>query len=284
MRTLLIITLFLTSTIIASSASSAFSASNTSLVYGRILYNAKNNFTPLDEATILLERADGAILETYSNQKGIFVLYDVAYGNYTMKISMNNETLRQEHYTEGKTQWVEARPVAVDGEREKLGVIIVTKSSNIQDFGDYFYSISSKSSDDKMCIDIKDPETGDGARVQHYNCKSNGNDNQLFKLVEVSDGYYSFKSKADDRYCLDVKNKAMSRRKIQQYKCTGKDNQQFAIVLTGKDYYSIVAKHSGYCIDVRGSGQSSVAKIQQHYCNGKDDQLWSLKKQSPTAL
>jgi hypothetical protein len=128
------------------------------------------------------------------------------------------------------------------------------------------------------CLDVNGGPgaTGNGVKVQQWDCLGAGQTNQLWRLVPVGNAVQVVAVHSNK--CLDVNDGAMGNGvKVQQWGCSGGTNQLWRLVPVGSAF-QVVAVHSNKCLDVEGgtSARSNGARLHQWDCLGTANQHWRL--------
>ena len=131
------------------------------------------------------------------------------------------------------------------------------------------------------CLDVSGASRDNGAVTHQWDCRGKGQQNQLWTLRPVRDGYYQIVA-AHSMKCLDVSEVSRANGAVaHQWECVGPEqaNQLWSLKTVG-DNYQLVAKHTGKCLDVDVSRApyANGAVAQQWECLGaqQTNQLWKL--------
>lgn len=124
------------------------------------------------------------------------------------------------------------------------------------------------------CLDLKDHGTGDGTRLQQWDCT--GEAQQAFRLIQNGNGTYSLRGKDSNR-CVEVAGGGRDNgNAVQQWECLGNDHQQFRFVGSADGTSTLRFAHSGKCLDVSGPSFDNGALVHQWDCVGQANQDWRL--------
>lgn len=129
-------------------------------------------------------------------------------------------------------------------------------------------------------IDVKSWGKSNGTNVQIWT-RGSKQANQIFKPVDLGNGYYAFMDKNSGK-ALDVSGgSAYNGANIIVHDYHGGANQQWRIIYTGKSnghcYYSIQSKiNSNYYLDVNGANNFNGCNLQLYKGNGTSAQKFVL--------
>lgn len=136
------------------------------------------------------------------------------------------------------------------------------------------YKLSSKCSNNTMCLDVSNGSTVAGANVQQWN--DNGLDPQKWTIISTNDGYYKLIN-VQSGMALEVINAYTNDgANVQQWYDNGADCQKWRIEDLGNGYCKLVNKNSGKCLDVNANSATAGENVQQWTDNGYDAQCWKL--------
>lgn len=118
------------------------------------------------------------------------------------------------------------------------------------------------------CLDITGPATGDGTRLQLYDCHSNWNQRWRYTnntLVNPQSGK-----------CVNANNGGTANgTAVNLWTCNGSGAQRWTVQANG----NIVNTQSGRCLDVIGRGTANGSQLQIYDCvaGGQSNQQWTLR-------
>ena len=124
------------------------------------------------------------------------------------------------------------------------------------------------------CLEVFNTSLDDSANVQQANCSDQ--DNQLWKLEPIEDGYYKIIANHSGK-CLAVFNASLDdSANVQQANCSDCDNQLWKLDAVGGGYFKIIAKHRGKSLEAFNSTADGANVYQADYWE-HDNQLWKLE-------
>jgi hypothetical protein len=118
------------------------------------------------------------------------------------------------------------------------------------------------------CVDITGPATGDGTRLQLYDCHSNWNQKWRYTnntLVNPQSGK-----------CVNANGGGTGNgTAVNLWTCNGSGAQRWTVQTNG----TIVNTQSGRCLDVVGRGTTNGSQLQIYDCvpGGQSNQQWTLR-------
>ncbi len=118
------------------------------------------------------------------------------------------------------------------------------------------------------CVDITGPATGDGTRLQIYDCHSNWNQRWRYTnntLVNPQSGK-----------CVNANGGGTANgTAVNLWACNGSGAQRWTVQANG----NIVNTQSGRCLDVTGRGTANGSQLQIYDCiaGGQSNQQWTLR-------
>ncbi|MEU3862464.1 lectin [Streptomyces sp. NPDC028722] len=119
-------------------------------------------------------------------------------------------------------------------------------------------------STERLCLDVADSGTGDGAHIQTWGC----NQTYAQDVTVAADNTLRVLGK-----CVDVSNSGTADgTPVQLYRCNGTGAQQWKQGTSG----SFVNPGSGKCLDVPDSSTATGTRLQIYTCNGTGAQNWTL--------
>lgn len=130
-------------------------------------------------------------------------------------------------------------------------------------------------------LDVQGWGTDNGTNIQIWS--STGGNNQKFKAILVSNGYYTFYD-VNSGKVLDVScGIALSGINIQLYEYNGTAAQLWRLIDAGGGYYYLQSKiNPSYYLDVNGAGNSDGTNIQLYKGNGSAAQKFKFTGTNPT--
>jgi hypothetical protein len=147
-----------------------------------------------------------------------------------------------------------------------------------------YFQIRARHSNKCLDLDTGSPSpSGDGARVQQWTCLGPDQRNQVWRVVENSDGTYTIKSLFSGT-CLDAAGAGTANgTHVQMWTCNGNVNQRWYIDFVSNDFYYWIrpAYDTSNCLDVDTAFPDPVgdgAPVQLWDClpNEPGNQLWRL--------
>lgn len=128
-------------------------------------------------------------------------------------------------------------------------------------------------------LDLNGGHAVNGEKIQLWEY-SNSNA-QRWHIQKNSDGSVTFKSNANQNYCLDVPHGDViesykNNTPLELYDCNNSDAQKF-VIDKNSDYFVIkTKKNSRYCVDVANANTSNGTGLLLWECNGGFNQRWFL--------
>ena len=126
------------------------------------------------------------------------------------------------------------------------------------------------------CLDVVGAGTGNGARLQRWDCGVQGNQHFYFSEAGDHTGRLSWKLKprhAPDK-CLDAKDGLHASTPVQIWDCNSGWQQRWVVVSTTGDYFVLKAAYNlNYCLDIPSTQNGFRAYINR--CDGTFGQVWS---------
>lgn len=179
------------------------------------------------------------------NKRGLELTFDRGSAQYILVYRVrpatkeeSGATLRPSHAS-GKcldAPWEQIRVSGANLQQWDCGAdrVYVTQRFRLKPAGSGYFTITGTFSNGHLCLDVEGNSTANGAPVQQSNC--HGQDNQLWKLVDMGNGKFQIVSKRSNK-CLDVawdneRYAHSNGARIQQWTCYGPDqlNQLWKIV------------------------------------------------------
>ncbi len=144
--------------------------------------------------------------------------------------------------------------------------------------GEYFI----KNVHSGLYMDVEDDLATFGADIQQW--KFDGSVGQIFKIVEVQDGWYTFYTKASNYvHCMDVLNGSTDNgADVRQYEYFGGNMQLFKVVPHSDGSYSFLSQVSNglQAVEVFNGGKNSGNNVSQWGFWGGTPQKWVLEPYS----
>ncbi|GGN12463.1 hypothetical protein FHR83_003594 [Actinoplanes campanulatus] len=123
-------------------------------------------------------------------------------------------------------------------------------------------TIEIRSTLNNRCLDIKDWNPGNGAKVQMWDC--HGGANQKWNMVGNQ-----IRSQLNNR-CLDIEGwNSGNGAKVQMWDCHGGANQRWQ-----RSGRLIKSELNNRCLDIEGWNPANGAKVQMWDCHGGANQQW----------
>ncbi|MGT2929837.1 RICIN domain-containing protein [Streptococcus dentasini] len=131
--------------------------------------------------------------------------------------------------------------------------------------------------DENMVLDIPNYSEEDGATIQIFPNKNSENDNQVFTVKYLENGYYSIAAKNTGKVIDSDHNGAFNGTNVLMFTPNGQENQQWIIKPSNFDnFFEIVAKNKNQVLDVTGGVANPETKIELYIRNGGEGQAWKF--------
>lgn len=145
-----------------------------------------------------------------------------------------------------------------------------------------YFQIRVRHSNKCLDLDTASP-TADGARVQQWTCLGPDQLNQIWRVVENSDGTYTIKSLYNGT-CLDAAAAGTANgTHVQMWTCNGQSNQRWYIDFVSNDFYYWIrpAYDTSNCLDLDTAfpdplGDGAPVQLWDCLPNEPGNQLWRL--------
>ncbi|EFQ56642.1 RICIN domain-containing protein [Streptococcus downei] len=131
--------------------------------------------------------------------------------------------------------------------------------------------------DDNMVLDVPYNTSEDNTQVQIFTKKTDQNDNQVFKVKYLNNGYYSITTKTTNKMIDDTGNGAFNGNKVSIITPNGSESQQWIIRASAiNGFFEIVSKRKNQVLDVTGAKASPETKVQLYARNNTKSQAWKF--------
>ena len=152
------------------------------------------------------------------------------------------------------------------------------------------YQLLARHSGKALAVDLSsntnggyDDPTADGVNIIQYG--SGQDDNRLWEVEAVGDGYYKLTNKYSNKaLALDLNPETNGGKadptadgtNVFQYGSNNADNRMWKIESLDDNYYKLTNKYSGKVLDVSGRSKDNGANVHQWSCGGGTNQQWKL--------
>ena len=134
-----------------------------------------------------------------------------------------------------------------------------------------------------LYLDVDAGRGANGTNVQTYSGNGTNSQRFQFNLIEtgvksISDGIYTIRSGANDKYVLDVAYASFAENaNVQLWTDVSASEEKFRVNYLNNGCYQITAIHSNKSLDVQDAGMTPGTNVQQHSLNGSSAQQWIIK-------
>lgn len=130
---------------------------------------------------------------------------------------------------------------------------------------------------DNMVLDVPHNTTKDNTQIQIFPKKDAQNENQIFTVKYLNNGYYSITTKTTDKMIDDTGNGAFNGNQISIITPNGSESQQWIIKESAiNGLFEIVSKHKNMVLDVTGGVANPETKVQLYARSNTKSQAWKF--------
>lgn len=179
---------------------------------------------------------------------------------------------------DSKTMWVsvsgthQVLKIDLNGLHQLLNGNLSGADSSQFDQNSYYKIVNKKST---KVIDVPGGNTANNTQLVQWD--DLGNNNQQFKFVAGSDGYYSIINKGTNK-ALDNAGATGENSAVVEWDISSSDNQKWKIIDAGDGYYKLQVKSSQKYLDVQDASENSNAGIVTNSSSTSLSQQWKISK------